>query len=102
MKLSLNQKRLVFYALSNDKKEGLALHNASTGLDDSPDRLGRQPLAKTCVQVLKEIETPHTSFTCNVTGGWGSSKTKFAIMLVEGMIHSLSRIHWHLLLSVFL
>ena len=54
----------ILNALSN---EGLALHNASTGLDDGPDRLGRQPLAKACAQVLKEIETPHTSFTCSVT-----------------------------------
>jgi len=79
----------VFHALSDDNKEGLALHNASTGLDDSPDvpdRLGRQPLAKACAQVLKEIETPHTSFTCSVTGGWGSGKTKFADMLLKEMM----------------
>jgi len=84
-----NARTRVVNALSGDNKEGLALHNASTGLDDSPDvpdRLGRQPLAKACAQVLKEIETPHTSFTCSVTGGWGSGKTKFADMLVKEMM----------------
>jgi len=81
----------VVNALSGDNKEGFVQHNASVGLDDSPetpDRLGRRALAKAVVKVLKAIEDPYSSFTCSISGRWGSGKTKISDMIVEEMMRN--------------
>jgi len=69
-------------------KEILASHNASVGFDDAPrgpDRLGRRPLAKAVVKVLKTIEGPATHIACSLYGAWGSGKTQFVQFLREEM-----------------
>ena len=65
---SIDFRTHVLHAWSDDNKEGFVLHNATGSLGDSPkgpDRLGRQPLARTVALVLKTIEQPGTSIACS-------------------------------------